>query len=252
MINCWKGHCRAVGFCLFVCLLGFFCCCCCFLPTPRGMWDLSPTTRDQTLQWKHRVLTTEPLQQADQWFLKSGPLNTASVSPGSLLEMQILRSNLTYWIKNSVSGTQQCLDKPQPLPCHKSVDQIHTTVYERDKQQGPTVYHRELQSISYNNLQWNRSWKRIYIYERNEVAQSCATFWDPMDCSPTRILHPWNFPGKSGLPFPSPGDLPNTGIEPRSSALQADALPSEPPGRPIYISFIAYISVSFCCTSESL
>ena len=31
----------------------------------------------------------------------------------------------------------------------------------------------------------------------------------------------------SGLPFPSPGDLPNPGIEPRSPALQADALPSE-------------------------
>ena len=37
----------------------------------------------------------------------------------------------------------------------------------------------------------------------------------------------------SGLPFPSPGDLPNPGIEPRSSALQADALTSEPPGKPI-------------------
>ena len=35
----------------------------------------------------------------------------------------------------------------------------------------------------------------------------------------------------SGLPFPSPGDLPNPGIEPRSPALRADALPSEPPGR---------------------
>ena len=34
----------------------------------------------------------------------------------------------------------------------------------------------------------------------------------------------------SGLPFPSPGDLPDPGIEPRSPALQADALPSEPPG----------------------
>ena len=38
----------------------------------------------------------------------------------------------------------------------------------------------------------------------------------------------------SGLPFPSPGDLPNPGIEPRSPALQADALPSEPPGKPIW------------------
>ena len=35
----------------------------------------------------------------------------------------------------------------------------------------------------------------------------------------------------SGLPFPSPGDLPNPGIEPRSPALQADALTSEPPGK---------------------
>ena len=35
----------------------------------------------------------------------------------------------------------------------------------------------------------------------------------------------------SGLPFPSPGNLPNSEIEPRSPALQADALPSEPPGR---------------------
>ena len=36
----------------------------------------------------------------------------------------------------------------------------------------------------------------------------------------------------SGLPFPSPGDLPDPGIEPRSPALQADALTSEPPGKP--------------------
>ena len=36
----------------------------------------------------------------------------------------------------------------------------------------------------------------------------------------------------SGLPFPSPGDLPNPGIEPRSPALQADTLTSEPPGKP--------------------
>ena len=34
----------------------------------------------------------------------------------------------------------------------------------------------------------------------------------------------------SGLPFPSPGDLHNPGIKPQSAALQADSLPSEPPG----------------------
>ena len=36
----------------------------------------------------------------------------------------------------------------------------------------------------------------------------------------------------SGLPFPSPGDLPNPGTELRSFALQAGPLPSEPPGKP--------------------
>ena len=35
----------------------------------------------------------------------------------------------------------------------------------------------------------------------------------------------------SGLPFPSPGDLPDPGIEPRSPALETDALTSEPPGK---------------------
>ena len=36
----------------------------------------------------------------------------------------------------------------------------------------------------------------------------------------------------SGLPFPSPGDLPNLGIEPGSPALQADSLSTELPGKP--------------------
>ena len=36
----------------------------------------------------------------------------------------------------------------------------------------------------------------------------------------------------SGEPFPSPGNLPNPGIEPRSPALQVDSLPAEPQGKP--------------------
>ena len=40
----------------------------------------------------------------------------------------------------------------------------------------------------------------------------------------------------SGLPFPFPEDLPDPGIKPRSPALQADALTSEPPGKPFVIS----------------
>ena len=49
----------------------------------------------------------------------------------------------------------------------------------------------------------------------------------------------------SGLLFPSPGDLPNPGIEPRSPALQADALPSEPPGK-TNLESLLNTETSFC------
>ena len=39
----------------------------------------------------------------------------------------------------------------------------------------------------------------------------------------------------SGLPFPSPGDLPDPGIEPGSPTLEADALTSEPPGKSLIL-----------------
>ena len=45
----------------------------------------------------------------------------------------------------------------------------------------------------------------------------------------------------SGLPFPSPGDLPDPGIKPRSPALQADALTSEPLGKP-FLRFLIIIT----------
>ena len=62
-----------------------------------------------------------------------------------------------------------------------------------------------------------------------KVTQSCPTLCDPVDC-PLNSLGQ-NTGGK-GKPFPSPGDLPNPGIKPRSPALQADSLPVEPQGKP--------------------
>ena len=43
----------------------------------------------------------------------------------------------------------------------------------------------------------------------------------------------------SGLPFPSPGDLPDPVIEPRSTALQADSLPTELQGKPQLVKNLA-------------
>jgi len=70
--------------------------------------------------------------------------------------------------------------------------------------------------------------------KESEVAQSCPTVCDPMDCSLPGFSVHGIFQAEywSGVPFPSPGDLPDPGIEPRSPVLWADALPSEPPGKP--------------------
>ena len=69
----------------------------------------------------------------------------------------------------------------------------------------------------------------------SEVAQSCPTLCDPMDCSPPGssvhgILQARVPPEWAAISFS--GDLPNPGVKSRSPALQADALPSEPPGKP--------------------
>ena len=70
-----------------------------------------------------------------------------------------------------------------------------------------------------------------YVLVKVSVAWSCLTLCDPVDGSPpgssvhgivqARILE-W-------VAIPFSGDLPNSGIKPRSPALQADSLPSEPP-----------------------
>ena len=72
------------------------------------------------------------------------------------------------------------------------------------------------------------------LKSESEAAQSCLTLWTtwtvahqaPPSMGFSRQEY-W-----SGLPFLSPGNLPNPGIKPGSPALQADALPSEPPGKP--------------------
>ena len=64
----------------------------------------------------------------------------------------------------------------------------------------------------------------------------------PHGLSPTRLLCPWDFPKKntrvSGLPFPFPGDLPDSGVKPTSPvspALQADSLPLSHEGLDFYM-----------------
>ena len=76
--------------------------------------------------------------------------------------------------------------------------------------------------------------RRHEVQERTEgnMVNMCALghvpFCDPMDCSPPDSSVHGDSPGKNISP---PGDLPNPGTEPRSPALQADSLLSEPRGK---------------------
>ena len=66
---------------------------------------------------------------------------------------------------------------------------------------------------------WSRAIKYTYVSICPYISMSLSMGSSRQEC--------W-----SGLPFPSSGDLPNPGIKPGSPALQADSLPSEPPGSP--------------------
>ena len=71
----------------------------------------------------------------------------------------------------------------------------------------------------------------LLLLSRFSRVRLCATPWTAAHQAPPTLgfsrQEYW-----SGLPFPSPEDLPNPGIEPTSPALQADSLPAEPQGKP--------------------
>ena len=79
----------------------------------------------------------------------------------------------------------------------------------------------------------------LYLSQNRESLAYCEVVkWKSLSC--VRLFEtPWTIQCTefsrpeywSGYPFPSPGDLPNPGIKPRSSTLQAYSLPAEPPGK---------------------
>ena len=69
----------------------------------------------------------------------------------------------------------------------------------------------------------------IWLDIEGKVTQLCQLFATPLSIQSMEFSRPdyW-----SGQPFPSPGDFPNSGFEPRSPALQAGSLPAELQGKP--------------------
>ena len=86
------------------------------------------------------------------------------------------------------------------------------------------------------------------------VAQLCPTLCNPMDCSPPDFSVHGILQGRKleWVAISFSGDLPDPGIEPRSPALQADTLTSEPPGKPLTIWRLSTkeLMLSNCGTGE--
>ena len=74
-----------------------------------------------------------------------------------------------------------------------------------------------------SSIQGNESAMKV------KVAQSCPTLCNPMDYAVHGILQARI---QEWIAIPSPGDIPNTGIKPRSPTLHANSLPAKPPGKP--------------------
>ena len=84
------------------------------------------------------------------------------------------------------------------------------------------------------NLPWSSSphvYYKSHLSDESEmkVTQSCPTLCVLMNYTSMEFSKPKYW---SGYPFPSPGDLSNPGMEPRSPTLKVDSLPAEPQGKP--------------------
>ena len=95
----------------------------------------------------------------------------------------------------------------------------------------------------------------VVVFFLNYIYSEChGQLFDPMDCSlpGSSVRGIFQQEYWSGLPFPSPGDLPNPGIEPRSPALQVDSLPSEPPGKTKTYASVCVFVHQLCRVSTTL
>ena len=115
--------------------------------------------------------------------------------------------------------------KPSPSSAHSKKFAFFCHISENPRKR--IIYHRSL-TLSWTPSFLQDKWSEVKLLSRVRLL---ATPWTVAYQAPPSMgfsrQEYW-----SGLPFPSPRDLPNPGLEPGSPALEVDALTSEPPGKP--------------------
>ena len=164
------------------------------------------------------------------WFFYSG-----SQSIGALASASVIPMNIQGWFPLGWTGSISLLSKgPSRVFSSITVQKDQFFGAQSNSPYGPTLtpIHNYWKTHSFNYMDL---WRQSDASERVKVKflshiRLFATPWTvacqfplPMEFSRQEY---W-----SGFPIPSPGDLPNPGVESKSPTLQADSLPSEPPGK---------------------
>ena len=195
----------------------------------KGLWRIFSNTADQKHQFFSTQLSLWSNSHIYTWLLEKKVIvltRRTFVGKVMCLLFNMLSRLVLAFLPRSKCLLISWLQSPSAMILEpKKIKSVTVSIV------SPSIFHEVMGLDIYNASHfWARWWCAMLCL----VAQSCPTLCDPMDCSPPASC-PWGFSRQeywSGLPCPPPGDLPNPGIEPRSPALQADSLPSEPPGKP--------------------
>ena len=175
----------------------------CLLPSPGVCWNSCPLR-----QWCHPTISSSvALFSFAQSIPASGsfPVSWLFTSGGQSLVLILL-----CFLECCMVGIRQCVASSGQLLSLGNVYLSSSNIFSRRGSSFPLDKWWQLKLLSCVHL--------------------CATPWSvAYQAPPSMGLSRQEY--WSGLPFPPPGDLPDPGIEPRSPALQADTLLSEPPGK---------------------
>ena len=131
-------------------------------------------------------------------------------------------------VKSESEVAQSCPTLSDPMACSPPSSSIHGIFQAKVLEWGAIATIDQIY-ISLNVFQV-KSFSRVrpFATPRTVAYQAPSMGFSRQEC--------W-----SGLPFPSPEDLPDPGIEPVSPALQADALPSEPPRKSLHLVLMNHV-----------